>query len=268
MVRAIPIDPPNTMPPPLKRAMIRRPPPSAAHAANCRASERLSARAQPTRLQRARVDTTRRVRADLTQGAVPRPRVAVARLRGGVATRRAARAGATARRLLMHRVVKAGHPKIVAVLRVSAKALMIHVVATAHRATAHHGHDPQAVTRAEQVPLAQAAAREVQAAVTAQAATLVTIAAPAAERATADAATMAARVVKIPKEAAHRARGGVNGASHPKVVVATPVAAIRGAAVMTAVRPQLHHAQALVAATMRVAQTARHARAAGVIAMR
>jgi hypothetical protein len=223
------------------------------------------------------VDTTRRVRADLTQGAVPRPRVAVARLRGGVATRRAARAGATARRLLMHRVVKAGHPKIVAVLRVSAKALMIHVVATAHRATAHHGHDPQAVTRAERLPAAvwraQAAGiagphRRADAVATVAVATLATIAVRAAVRATADAATMAARVVKIPKAAAHRARGGVNGASHPKVVVATPVAAIRGAAVMTAVHPQLHHAQVLVAATMRVAQTARHARAAGVIAMR
>ena len=210
------------------------------------------------------------------------------------ATLQPARAGNTAKHRRMRRAVKVGHRKIVAAPRDLAKAATIHVVATAHRATAHRAvaRPRRAATLVHQVRhLEQAAAKviaalhprvaavataagvAVAAAVVAVATPATTVAVEVADQAMADVAAPAATVVV--KVTAHRAHAGASVVSRrrggaAKVVMATVPVAIRAAAMGLATAAttvaHLRRARLTAVATTQAARTVRRAPAAVAVA--
>jgi hypothetical protein len=190
-----------------------------------------------------------------------------------------------------HRVVKAGHPKIVVAQRASAKVETIHVVAIAAQVMAHlavaHPRPVVAATLVHRVPQAVVkaiAARHQPADVAAMVAAVPTAAAAATTAATTAAAQVADQamvvvavlaVTAVVKETERRGHGGVSVASLHRVVVAglatAETAAIRAAATLATTVAHLRRALLTVAVTMRAARIVRRVPAAvaeaGAIAM-
>lgn len=201
------------------------------------------------------------------------------------ATLQPVRAGNTAKHRPMRHVVKAGHRKIVVAPRDLVKAATIHVVATAHRATAHRAvarlrqvvatlvHRVRHLEPAEAKAIAALHPRVAAVATAAGVAVAAAVAPEVADQAMADVVAPAATVVV--KVTAHRAHAGASVVSRrrggaAKVVMATVPVAIRAAAMglatAAATVAHLRRARLTAVATTQAARTVRRAPAAVAVA--